>query len=166
MGRMQSCGDWGVVGMAHLHSGDGSSIHPKVLQYEAFVNERLKPDLQRSMEAAARLQAELADYDALEENLCEIKQSGRGSLKMQVDMGGEVLCQAYVPDTSKVFIRVGLGFHLECTLDEAPRVIQLQRGVLQAKEQNVRSQSAKIRAHIKMVEEGLRELMHLTERAT
>jgi len=35
-------------------------------------------------------------------------QTGQQELKMQVDVGGEVLCQAHVPDVSRVFISIGV----------------------------------------------------------
>eukprot|EP00955_Chlamydomonas_euryale_P060430 357715-Chlamydomonas_euryale.AAC.11 len=49
-------------------------IQPKILQYEAFLNETLKPDLQRANEATARLEAEAVEYDALEANLRMLKE--------------------------------------------------------------------------------------------
>jgi prefoldin subunit 5 len=33
-----------------------------------------------------------------------------------VDLGAQVYCQAEVPDTSHIFVDVGLGFHAELTL--------------------------------------------------
>lgn len=44
------------------------------------------------------------------------------SLQSTVDIGAEVRCRALVPDTSRLFVSVGLGFHVECTLDEVPKV--------------------------------------------
>ena len=47
-----------------------------------------------------------------------LTQSGSTEFKTLVDIGAEVYCQAKVPDTSRVYISVGLGFHVESTLDE------------------------------------------------
>lgn len=47
-----------------------------------------------------------------------VVQDVSGELKTQMDLGAEVYCQARVPDTSRVFIGIGLGFLLECTLEE------------------------------------------------
>ncbi|KAG1679402.1 hypothetical protein FOA52_007693 [Chlamydomonas sp. UWO 241] len=90
-------------------------------------------------------------------------QAGTSRLKALVDVGGDVQCQAVVPDTSRVFIAIGLGFHLECSHDEAPAVIRVQREALKTKVDAAAAQSASIRANIKLVEEGLRELMGLRE---
>jgi len=45
-------------------------------------------------------------------------QNGTREFKSLVDIGAEVYCQTRVPDTSRVFINIGIGFHLECSLDE------------------------------------------------
>ena len=47
-----------------------------------------------------------------------MRQSGSTELKTLVDIGAEVYCQAKVPDISRVYISVGLGFHVESTLEE------------------------------------------------
>lgn len=60
-------------------------------------------------------------------------QEGLRELKTEVELGGEVYCAAHVPDTSRVFISIGLGFHLEVALGEAPRVIGLRKQALQHK---------------------------------
>jgi hypothetical protein len=36
-------------------------------------------------------------------------QRGQKDMKAQVDVGGDVLCQAYVPDVASVFIAIGRG---------------------------------------------------------
>ena len=40
-------------------------------------------------------------------------------LKTKVDLGCNFYCQARVPDPTKIFVSVGLGFFVELTLDEA-----------------------------------------------
>ena len=44
-------------------------------------------------------------------------------LKARVDLGCNFYAQAKVPDPTKIFLAIGLGFHLEFTLDEAIKVI-------------------------------------------
>lgn len=41
-----------------------------------------------------------------------------------------MLAQASVPDPSRVFLDIGLGFHVETDLDDAPRVIGIRKEVL------------------------------------
>ena len=39
-----------------------------------------------------------------------------------MDIGAEVFCRAAVPDTSRIYVCVGLGFHVECALGEVAKV--------------------------------------------
>jgi prefoldin subunit 5 len=51
-----------------------------------------------------------------------------------VDLGAQVYCQARVPDASRIFIDIGLGFRLECDVvsGEAARAARLRRQAVQA----------------------------------
>lgn len=57
-----------------------ADIAPKLRQYEVFLNEVLKPDLQRSSERRAKLQQEIEEYDDLEKNLAAIQQVSKGCM--------------------------------------------------------------------------------------
>jgi prefoldin alpha subunit len=78
-----------------------------------------------------------------------------------VDVGCGVFCQAKVPDATRLFISIGLGFHVECTLEEAPRVIKLQKDALQKKVMQNVKQAAEVKAHIKFMVEAIRQLSGL-----
>lgn len=58
-----------------------AEIAPKLRQYEVFLNEVLKPDLQRSSERRAKLQQEIEEYDDLEKNLAAIQQVSKGCMQ-------------------------------------------------------------------------------------
>ncbi len=57
-------------------------------------------------------------------------QEGQKELKTLVEIGSGVYCQARVPDTSRIFMSVGLGFQVECTLEEAVEVAERRRAAL------------------------------------
>lgn len=79
-------------------------------------------------------------------------------MKSQVDLGSGVFCRAVVPDTSHIFISIGLGFHLQVTLEEAGGVIDTQQQVLRARVEGCVDKAARIKAHLKFVAEAIREL--------
>ncbi|CAI5991686.1 unnamed protein product [Closterium sp. NIES-64] len=81
----------------------------EVAEYERFVEERLKVDFQAAMEDSEEL---VRNIEALEEN-------GVEEMRAMVNLGGDVFVQADVPDTSHIFVAVGLGFHVEFTRLEA-----------------------------------------------
>ena len=85
-------------------------------------------------------------------------QEGLKSLESLVDMGHGVQMQASVQDASLITINVGLGFWAECTLDEAPQVIAVREQALQQQLASLDHDMARVRAHIKLVQEGLEHL--------
>ena len=69
--------------------------------------------------------------------------------------------QAEIPDTSKLFISVGLGFYPEVTLQEAQsicsdKVLSLEQKLIQDQQE-----VAKIEAHVELFSDGLLGLEQL-----
>ncbi|XP_055366512.1 protein UXT isoform X3 [Betta splendens] len=84
-------------------------------------------------------------------------------LKTDVDLGCHFYIQAEVEDSSRVFVAVGYGFFVEMTHTEALRFIDKKTSQLTAFTEQLTKDSAKIKANIRMVLEGLRELQGLTD---
>ncbi|XP_034722093.1 protein UXT [Etheostoma cragini] len=66
-------------------------------------------------------------------------------------------------DLSRIFVAVGYGFFVEMKHDEALRFIDKKTSQLTAFTETLTKDSAKIKANIRMVLEGLRELQGLTD---
>ncbi|TDH11028.1 hypothetical protein EPR50_G00081890 [Perca flavescens] len=66
-------------------------------------------------------------------------------------------------DPSRIFVAVGYGFFVEMNLDEALRFIDKKTSQLTAFTETLTKDSAKIKANIRMVLEGLRELQGLSD---
>lgn len=65
------------------------------------------------------------------------------------------------PDTSRVFVDVGLGFHVECTWTEALDFCTQKEEAFTQRVEKRTKEIADIKAQIKLVVEGVRELMSL-----
>ncbi|KAL6192808.1 hypothetical protein ACLB2K_033894 [Fragaria x ananassa] len=78
-----------------------------------------------------------------------------------VNLGSEVYMQAEVPDTRRIFVDVGLGFHVEFTWSEALSYISQREEKLEREIEDYTNRIASIKSHIKMVCEGIRELLQL-----
>lgn len=52
--------------------------------------------------------------------VARLPQGGAKEYETSIDLGCEVYCKARVPDTSHIYVHVGLGFHIECPLSEVP----------------------------------------------
>lgn len=142
-----------------------SEVQKKIIEYETFINEKLKKDLSIVHKAQDDIYVQTAEYLQLK-NVIEMIQTlnlkGK-ELKSQVDLGCNFFCQAKVSDTSRIFVCVGYGFFVEFTLDEALEFIKKKCEQLRKKSEKLGRDSAKIKAHIKMLLEGLRELQSLGE---
>lgn len=84
-------------------------------------------------------------------------------LHTQVDLGCNFFVSAEVPDPRRVFVALGFGFFAELTLPEALRHLERRSSLLQRLSESLTRDGAKIRAHIRLVLEGLRELQGLQE---
>lgn len=139
---------------------DGTSLEEKVKKYEEFVNDKLRKDLETVLKTQEEVDSKIAEYLQLKsviENIKNYGTAGKG-LKTQVDLGCNFYCQAQITDPSKILVSVGYGFFVEFTLDEALRFIEKKCNQLTTYSSKLGNDSAKIKAHIKLALEGLREL--------
>ncbi|KAG9336017.1 hypothetical protein AGOR_G00139120 [Albula goreensis] len=139
------------------------NIDEKVLQYETFINEVLKRDLQSVLEQRDAVYEKISQYLQLKNTIECLQESGSRDLKTEVDLGCNFYVQAHVQDSSKIFVAVGYGFYVELTLPEALKFIDKKTAQLTVYTESLTKDSAKIKANIRMVLEGLRELQGLTD---
>ncbi|XP_057261235.1 protein UXT, partial [Pezoporus wallicus] len=87
-------------------------------------------------------------------------------LRTQVDLGCNFFVTAEVPTAERVFVALGYGFYAELTLPEALRHLDRRSRRLEQLSESLTRDGAKIRAHIRLVLEGLRELQGLQDPPT
>ncbi|XP_012711609.1 protein UXT [Fundulus heteroclitus] len=140
-----------------------AGVDQKVLQYEAFINDVLRRDLQKVLEQRDQVYEKISQYLQLKNTIQSLQEAGSQQLKADVDLGCNFFVQAHVNDSSRVFVAVGFGFFVEMTHDEALRFIDKKTTQLTVFTEQLTKDSAKIKAHIRMVLEGLRELQGLSD---
>ncbi|TXG56564.1 hypothetical protein EZV62_017877 [Acer yangbiense] len=123
----------------------------KVQKFEEFVDRRLKPDLVSA----------IAERSDLRRNIENLEKNSVTSLRTMVNLGSEVYMQADVPDTQRIFVDIGLGFHVEFTWSEALNFISQREERLAGRIEEYTRLIASIKAQIKLVYEGIRELLQL-----
>ncbi|KAI4302162.1 hypothetical protein MLD38_037944 [Melastoma candidum] len=133
----------------------------KVQRFEEFVDLRLKPDLVRAVAQRDKVFEQQKVFSDLKKNIETLQENSVTSLKTLVNLGSEVYMQAEVPDTQHIFVDVGLGFHVEFTWSEALKFIQLREEKLGRQIEEYTDLIASIKAQIKLVLEGIRELLQL-----
>ncbi|XP_027692600.1 protein UXT [Vombatus ursinus] len=135
----------------------------KVLQYETFVSDVLQRDLRQVLAQREEVYRKLAGYLQLKNILERIQASGGQNLRTQVDLGCNFYVNAEVPDPSRIFVTLGYGFFLELTLKEALKFIDRKSHFLILLSDRLTRDSVRIKAHIRLVLEGLRELQGFLE---
>eukprot|EP00536_Pseudo-nitzschia_multiseries_P007633 jgi/Psemu1/196045/e_gw1.181.42.1 len=99
-------------------------LQDQLTHYVSFLEENLKPRLLNAESAASIVRAEITDYEELTRRLDERTATGKPEepLEYMMDIGHKTLfCNAVVKKPSKIFVKVGLGFHVEMKLDEASK---------------------------------------------
>ncbi|XP_026188570.1 protein UXT [Mastacembelus armatus] len=140
-----------------------ASVEEKVLQYENFINEVLRRDLRNVLEQRDAVYEKISQYLQLKNTIQSLQESDSEQLKTDVDLGCNFYVQAEVDDSSRICVAVGYGFFVEMNHDEALRFIDKKTSQLTAFTEQLTKDSAKIKANIRMVLEGLRELQGLTD---
>lgn len=146
-----------------VNANANANVDQKILQYEHFINEVLKRDLQRVFQQRDSVYEKISQYLQLKNTIQTLQESGSQQLKTEVDLGCNFYVQAEVEDSSRIYVAVGYGFFVEMTHDEALRFIEKKTSQLTAFTEQLTKDSAKIKANIRMVLEGLRELQGLAD---
>lgn len=144
---------------------ENKHIKGKVLKFEQFLNEKLRPDLKNCLEERDKIYEESAEYLSLANSIEALKASDLPEdkpLKTKVDIGSNFYIQAKVPNHKRVFVDIGFGFFLEMTHEEALEFIDKKRHFLDKKAQLLTEESTKLKANIKIVLQGLREIQGLS----
>ncbi|XP_028803708.1 protein UXT homolog [Neltuma alba] len=133
----------------------------KIHKFEEFVDQRLKPDLVHAIAARDKVFEQQKIFSDLRRNIENLDKNSVTSLKTLVNIGSEVYLQAEVPDTQHIFVDIGLGFHVEFTWSEALNYITQREERIKRQLEEYTKLIASIKAQIKLVCEGIRELLQL-----
>ncbi|KAH1261091.1 Protein UXT [Glycine max] len=139
----------------------------KVQRFEEFVDKRLKPDLVHAIAQRDKdycyvwIHLTFSFSADLGKNIENLEKNSVTSLRTLVNLGSEVYLQAEVPDTQHIFVDVGFGFHVEFTWSEALNYIEKREEKIARQIEEYTQLIASIKAQIKLVCEGIRELLQL-----
>ncbi len=137
----------------------------KVANYEIFLNEKLKPDLNVLLQQRDKVYQDISEFELLKKTILVIQESKLKPgepLKSKVDLGCNFYVQAEVPDPTKILVEVGLGFLAELTLPEALKFIEKKTKVLEQRACELTKQSCQVKANIKLTLEALRGLQNIS----
>lgn len=131
----------------------------RVAEYEAFLRERLQPDLAaavRALEAAAAERADFASLGAQLAGMAALEEAR--PLKLRLALGAGFYAHAAVPDPSFVCVHVGLGFFAELSAPEAAAFAAARQEALGARVGELGAKAATIRAHVQVLLDAIAQL--------
>ncbi|KAI5579306.1 hypothetical protein POPTR_008G091400v4 [Populus trichocarpa] len=138
-----------------------SYIQEKIHKFEEFVDGHLKPQLVRAIAERDKVFEQQKIFSDLRRSIENLEKNSVTNLRTMVNLGSEVYMQADVPDTQRIFVDVGLGFHVEFTWTEALNFIALREEKIARQIEEYTRLISSIKARIKLVCEGIRELLQL-----
>eukprot|EP00696_Hemimastix_kukwesjijk_P008906 gnl/Hemi2/21237_TR7045_c0_g1_i1.p1 gnl/Hemi2/21237_TR7045_c0_g1~~gnl/Hemi2/21237_TR7045_c0_g1_i1.p1 ORF type:complete len:150 (-),score=25.79 gnl/Hemi2/21237_TR7045_c0_g1_i1:70-519(-) len=121
-------------------------------KYEQFVDQRLRVDLAALLADRDSVYGRLSDLEELRKNILVIRNGHPAgtTMKTMINLGSDFFVRADVPDPSKLFLDIGLGFHVELTLDEALDVITTLETFHQRHAESLNKKVADLKSHLSM----------------
>ena len=118
-------------------------IKQKLDEYSVFLRDVLRPDHEALLRLEQETRNEIAEYEDLRTRLNDLQSGGvdavdgvdvdarngvAAAANVVVDLGHQkVFSRATIDDTSRVFVHVGMGFHVELTVAEEALVYVQKR---------------------------------------
>lgn len=133
----------------------------KIKQYEAFLQHSLLRDLSENQERKDNIRRERVEYELLRRSLEALQKNELDQLCTLVDLGSQIFVQGNVDDMNSVFVDIGLGFHVQCTLDEAIQVCSEREEFLAGKEEILTNACGNVRANVRAVVEAMKQLQDI-----
>lgn len=139
----------------------------KVTNYENFLNEVLRTDLKTTLDRRDELYNEISQYMELQTVLEKLSVTGDESegtdtkLKTRVDIGSNFYVQAEIPSTKTITVDIGCGIWLPMMPKDVLKFCEKKLFFLNARVDHLTQQELSIKAQIKLVLEGLREIQNI-----
>jgi prefoldin subunit 5 len=139
-----------------IEAGGSEDVQAKLDEFSAFVRHTLRPDYALLRQREQETRAEIAEYTELWTSLQGYNTRSSASVE-EFDLGYQAaFCSATIEDSSRVVIDLGLGVHVELTIDEALNIVSKRIAFLTGQVLLHRSSKAKkVLAHIHASEQML-----------
>lgn len=139
----------------------------KVLKFEHFLNETLQGDLNKLTQLRDKAYEEISQYLQLQRTIERLdsntEEGEKKCIKTKVDLGCNFYAQAEVPEDKMIYVCVGYGFFVNFTYPEALNFIEKKTKFLNDKADKLTSDIVNVRAQMRMVLEGLKELQGISD---
>merc|ERR1711916_68476 len=94
-------------------------LREKCKEYDTFLQDRLVPELEERKRVLAALRKEKKSFEDAASSMQSLIDSRMGHVDTLVDLGAGCSMRGHVPSLQTVLVNVGMGFHVEMSLQEA-----------------------------------------------
>lgn len=132
---------------------DRSTVQAKIDEYRSFLDQTLRPEMALAQSAKQVVDEEIQAYEDLQHRLPTLPST------LTVDLGwNKAYCEALIDSDSKIFVDVGMGFHVELTAEEAADFCAQRLQFLQRKLADRKEKLRKVEEHVSTAEDILDHL--------
>ncbi|XP_028132574.1 protein UXT homolog [Diabrotica virgifera virgifera] len=135
-------------------------VQEKVKEYENFIEDKLKPDLEDIVVILKDKSTKLKDWEEVKTTVKTVRRSKEKDRDMvvKVDIGGGILAQGEISDLEQIYVDVGLGYMLEMNHQEADRYADIRMNLLKKEIAHFRKMAVDVKVNIKLILLALSEL--------
>ncbi|KAI8824843.1 uncharacterized protein EV422DRAFT_583745 [Fimicolochytrium jonesii] len=146
---------------ATIPAAGGDTTAAQIKKYESFVNDRLRVDLQNTLDARDKVYETISEYLKLRNQIELLQTQNLTSLKTMMDVGCEFFMQATIPRLDQITVKIGLDVHVVLTLPEGLMFIARKEQALVKVADRYTSRAADLKAQIKMVLGAIEALLEV-----
>eukprot|EP00761_Pharyngomonas_kirbyi_P002640 gb/GECH01002644.1/.p1 GENE.gb/GECH01002644.1/~~gb/GECH01002644.1/.p1 ORF type:complete len:142 (+),score=48.98 gb/GECH01002644.1/:1-426(+) len=122
-----------------------------ISSYQNYLESTLKNELETLVEKRENVYETLSKYLQLRNSIEMIQDQKLEEMKTMVNIGSDIFAQAKVPNTSRIYLKIGLGFHVDMTLNEALDFINKKEEYLNQEAKNLDTKINETKSEIKSV---------------
>lgn len=140
-----------------------AELQTQLARYRAFLDDKLRADMRVALQRREEVLLSITQYKELLQTIDMMEEHGTSNMETKLDLGSQFYAQAVIPDPSRLFVDIGLGFHAELTLAEARSTIGEKLKLEADKVEVFTEKAALLQARIRVVEESIAELVQVSE---
>jgi Prefoldin subunit len=162
---------------------DPTDLRQRIEECSRFIETVVRKDWEAASRDAQRVEDECEEYRDLKAKLAGLQQGGgqqqgqddgtkastastaEAMVAPVVNLGhNRLFCRARVPDASFAYIHVGMGFHVQLTIQEAIQFVDRRLDHLHAVRTHRKDKEKRVRTHLRQSEAILDELTNELQR--
>ncbi|CAK9291563.1 unnamed protein product [Gordionus sp. m RMFG-2023] len=121
-----------------------------VIQYEYFINDKLKSNLKKLNEAREKINGKIENYVQTKDMIQTLQANDMKEIKIRTDIGCNFYMKAKIKNAEYIYIDIGLGLFAQMKLNEAASFIDKKVKLLDDRVEVINQDMCKVSALIRL----------------